>query len=222
MPYSRKRSLSGIGLETMMPGIEFGSEATVAVFDRMYAAARGMDHDKIVVGNVTAQEVVQAIDTLLPVTSGVRRASDKLSFDNLAEDIINRDPAFILAEIQGEVWMKFHDELPSFLGVKPEDVWLAIQHMEYLGTCEPVEPTPEKITVAGKDFVSQGCHVKIHSAAGTPIGELFEMTSTHAVLPQYFARMEDGDLRDLRNDNYSVYDPEDEVQIELDETPSPG
>ena len=78
MPYSRKRSLSGIGLETMMPGIEFGAEATVAVFDRMYAAARGMDHDKIVVGNVTAQEVVQAIDTLLPVTSGVRQASAKL------------------------------------------------------------------------------------------------------------------------------------------------
>ena len=47
------------------------------------------------------------------------------------------------------------------------------------------------------------------------------MTSTRAVLPQYFARMEDGKLRDLRNDNYSVYDPEDEVLVELDETPSP-
>ena len=221
MPYSRKRALSGMALEMMMPGIEFGPESTVAVFDRMHAAAVGMDHDKIVLCNITADEVAKAIDTLLPITSGKRQVSDKLSFENLIEDKIDRKPSYIMAEIQNEVWMKFHDEMPCFLGVKPKDVWLAIQHMEYLGTCEPIKPVPEKISVAGKDFVSHECQVKIHSAAGTPIGELFEMTSTRAVLPQYFARMEDGKLRDLRNDNYSVYDPEDEALVELDETPSP-
>ena len=151
-----------------------------------------------------------------------RSVTDKLSFENLIEDKIDRKPSYIMAEIQNDVWMKFDDEMPSLLGVTPKEIWLAIQHLEYLGDFEPIEARPEKITVAGKDFVSQGCHVKIHSAAGTPIGELFEMTSTRAVLPQYFARMEGGELRDLRNDNYSVYDPEDEVQVELDETPSPG
>lgn len=222
MPYSRKRALSGMALEMMMPGIEFGPEATVAVFNRMHAAAVVMDHDTIVLGKISADEVAKTIDALLPITSGKRQVSDKLSFQNLIEDKIDRKPSYIMAEIQNDVWMKFDDEMPSFLGVRPKEIWLAIQHLEYLGDFEPIGARPEKITVAGKDFVSQGCHVKIHSAAGTPIGELFEMTSTRAVLPQYFARMEGGELRDLRNDNYSVYDPEDEVQVELDETPSPG
>ena len=40
------------------------------------------------------------------------QVSDKLSFENLIEDKIDRKPSYIMAEIQNEVWMKFHDEMP--------------------------------------------------------------------------------------------------------------
>ena len=221
MPFSRKRSLSGMALEMMKPGIEFGPHATADVFDRMYTAAAELDRDTLLLGKVSAGRVMEAIDALLPVVDGRRQVTDKLNMANFLEDQIEQKPAWVIGTIQNDVWMKFDDEMPSFLSVTPKEIWLAIQHLEYLGDFEPIEAGPEKITVAGKDFVSHECQVKIHSAAGTPIGELFEMTSTTAVMPQYFARMEDGALRDLRNDNYAVVDLED-AQAEPDETPELG
>jgi hypothetical protein len=221
MPYSRKRALSGTALEMMMPGIEFGPKATVEVFDRMYTEASKLDPETVLLGKVTAGRVMETIDTLLPVVDGERQVTDRLDMDNFMEDQIDRKPAWVMGTIQNDVWMKFDDEMPSFLGVPPKDIWLAVQHMEYVGSYEPVEPAPEMVTVDGQDFSSHGCQVRIHSAAGEPVGELFEMTSTTAVLPQYFARMEDGKMRDLRNENYSIYDPEDEVS-EPDDMPEPG
>ena len=221
MPYSRKRTLSGRALEMMTPGIEFGPEATIEVFERMRAVASEMQPDTLLLGQLTAAQIVQAIDEYLPVRDGKRQISDKLNFDTLIEDKYDQKPAWVFATIQNEVWMKFDDEMPSFLGATPKEIWLAIQHLEYVGSYEPVEPAPEEITVDGKNFASQGRQVKIHSLAGKPMGELFELISTSAVLPQYYARMEDGQLRDLRNENYSVYEPEEEV-AEVDDTPSPG
>ncbi len=222
MPYSRKKTLSGMALEMMMPGIEFGPKATVAVFVRMYAEASKLDPDTVLLGKVTAGRVMETIDTLLPVVDGERQVTDRLNMDNFMEDQIDRKPAWVMGTIQNDVWMKFDDEMPSFLGVTPKEIWLAVQHMEYLGSFEPIDLGPEKITVAGKDFVSHECQVKIHNVAGHPIGDLFEMTSTTAILPQYFARLEDGTMRFLSNDNYSVYDPEDEIQIEPEDTPGLG
>jgi len=222
MPYSRKRTLSHTALEMMRPGIEFGPNATADVFETMHAEASQMDPKTILLGKVTAARVMETIDTLLPVVDGHRQISDRLNMDNFMEDQMDRKPAWVIGTIQNDVWMKFDDEMPSFLGVPPKEIWLAVQYMEYLGSYQPIDDVPERIVVAGEEFASQGKHVQINSLADRPIGELFEMTSTSAVMPQYFARMEDGKLRDLRNDNYSVYDPEDEVHVELDETPSPG
>jgi len=221
MPYSRKRTLSHTALEMMRPGIEFGPKATVDVFEAMHAEASKMDPETILLGKVTAARVLETIDTLLPVVDGHRQVSDRLNMDNFMEDQMDRKPAWVIGTIQNDVWMKFDDEMPSFLGVPPKEIWLAVQYMEYLGSFLPVEGMPERILDGGQEFVSQDKHVKVNSLADKPIGELFELVTTSAVLPQYFARMEDGALRDLRNDNYAVVDLEEE-QLEPDETPELG
>ena len=46
--------------------------------------------------------------------------------------------------------------------------------------------------------------VGINSLAGAPEGELYEMVKTTSILPQYFAKLDDGELLDLRDHNYFV------------------
>jgi hypothetical protein len=69
------------------------------------------------------------------------------------------------------------------------------------------------IEVDGLEFKSLDKRVRIFSMADKPEGDLYELVSTKAILPQNFAKLDDGSMRDLRNDNYGVIDPE--------EAPSP-
>lgn len=47
--------------------------------------------------------------------------------------------------------------------------------------------------------------VQIHRKGKEGIkGDLYELVGYHSVLPQYFAILDDGSERDLRNDNYSL------------------
>lgn len=54
-------------------------------------------------------------------------------------------------------------------------------------------------------FKSLAVTVRINSYTGGPVcGELFERVDTKAILPQYFARLDNTDMVDLRNHNYCV------------------
>lgn len=64
------------------------------------------------------------------------------------------------------------------------------------------------IEVAGKEFKSLDARIRIFGLAEELQGDLYELVNTTAVLPQHFALLEDGKMRDLRNDNYAVIDPE--------------
>jgi hypothetical protein len=71
-------------------------------------------------------------------------------------------------------------------------------------------PAGSHVEVDGSTFKNEGLQVKIHTMAGKPVGDLFSLVSKDTVMPQYFCRLEDGSLRNMNNDNYSIYEADDE------------
>jgi hypothetical protein len=216
-PYKRT-DLSGMRLDMMTPGIEFGISATVQVFANMYDAASKLDPNSTVFEVnrsevITAGDILQAFDTYFPEENGRRQISGHLNFDDSTLIEGARRPLEVMARIQSHVWMKFDDELPDLLSEKPKDIWHAIQYMEYQSCYNPVDPdAPTEVFAAGTVvFEKTGDRIRIHNLAGKPEGDLLEMKSTTAVLPQYYADLDDGSIRNLNNDNYSI------VEVEIEE-----
>jgi len=214
----KKKQLSGLAFDMMQPGIDFGPSATLHVFARMHIKASEMDPAAPVIDMgrsgdpVTAKDIIDAIDFFVPLEDGQRTLSDMLDLDNRFDTNPAARHLETMAHIQSHVWMKFEDEIPDFLGREPKDIWHAIQYMEYISRYEPIDPdttSQDLVSIEGMVFAKTGDRIQIHNLADTPQGELMELTSTSAVLPQYYAVMDEtGLVRDLRNDNYSIVEPE--------------